>query len=92
MKNLRRTEIGLSVLKDYWGPGIASRLLDTMISFGKSSHIEIITPEVRSDNHRACWFYGKGGFGKYGTYHRFEIRSSYDTGLIFCFQDSVERL
>lgn len=73
-----RSEIGLSVLKDYWGLGIGSKLMDEMISFARSADIEIITLEVRSDNHRAIQLYEKYGFKKFGTYHGFfKIKGQY---------------
>lgn len=66
-----RGEIGLSVLKDFWGLGIGSKLMDELISFARSKDIEIITLEVRSDNDRAIRLYEKFGFEKFGTYRQF---------------------
>ncbi len=66
-----RSEIGLSVLRKFWGQGIGSALLTEMISFARSSDVEIISLEVRSDNERAIRLYEKFGFEKFGTYHKF---------------------
>lgn len=66
-----QSEIGLSVLKEYWGIGIGRRLMDEMISFAQSVEIEIITLEVKTDNERAIRLYEKYGFEKFGTYRGF---------------------
>ncbi len=62
-----RAELGLSVLKDEWNKGIGSILLDKLIDFARSSGIEIINLEVRSDNTSAIHLYEKYGFKRIGT-------------------------
>ncbi len=66
-----QAEIGLSVLKDYWGMGIGRGLMDELITFARSVGTEIITLEVRTDNDRAITLYERYGFEKFGTYRRF---------------------
>lgn len=64
-----RGEIGISVLKDYWGQGIGSRLMDNLIDFAKNTAgCEIIALQVRSDNERAINLYKKYGFEKIGQF------------------------
>ena len=73
-----RAEISITVLKDYWGHGIGSRLMEMMIDFSRKTGIEILYLEVRSDNTRAVSLYEKFGFVKIGTYPSFfKINNSY---------------
>lgn len=61
-----KATLGISVLKEYWGEGIASSLMNELINFAKSTSIEIIDLKVRSDNERAINLYKKFGFEKMG--------------------------
>ena len=62
-----RTELGISVRKDYWGQGIGSALMDRLISFAKQTGFEQIELTVESKNRRALGLYHKNGFIVYGT-------------------------
>ena len=66
-----RAEISITVLRDFWGQGIGSRLFEMMIDFARKSGIEILYLEARSDNIRAISLYRKFGFEKIGTYEKF---------------------
>lgn len=67
-----RGEFGISVLKEEWGQGIGSMLLEAVIDFAKNTaHAEIISLEVRSDNVRARKLYEKYGFEKIGQFKGF---------------------
>ena len=66
-----RAEISISVLKDYWGRGVGSRLMQMMIDFAKNAGLEILYLEVRADNARAIALYEKFGFKPIGTYEDF---------------------
>lgn len=66
-----RAEISISVLKDYWGKGIGTRLMQMMIDFAKDVGLEILYLEVRADNERAIGLYQKFGFNQIGIYDRF---------------------
>ena len=66
-----RAEISVTVLRDYWGQGIGSRLFEMMLEFARRSGIEILCLEVRSDNARAISLYKKFGFKTVGVYERF---------------------
>lgn len=67
-----RGELAVSVLKAFWGNGIASRLMEEILAFAKDvANIEIISLEVRSDNVRAIGLYKKYGFEKIGEFKGF---------------------
>lgn len=66
-----RAELGISVLWDYWGQGIATQMMERLIAFTRENGIEIIELDVRSDNTRAIRLYERFGFQKIGTYPRF---------------------
>lgn len=73
-----RSGIGLSVIKDNWGRGVGSLLLNELIEFARSREIEIISLKVRSDNIRAIKFYEKFGFKKLFTIPKhLKIRDEY---------------
>jgi len=78
-----RAEISITVLSEYWGCGIGSRLMEMMIDFAKKSGIEILYLEVRSDNRRAISLYEKYGFLMVGIYENFfKIGNSYHNANI----------
>ena len=66
-----RAELSITVLRDFWGRGIGTQLMEMMIDFAKDTGIEILYLEVRSDNHRAVSLYERFGFEKIGTYKNF---------------------
>lgn len=66
-----RADLAISVDKDYWGQKIGKRLMSAMIDFAKTSDIEVIELQVRSDNERAKALYTHFGFEKIGTYKKF---------------------
>ena len=66
-----RAEITVTVLRDYWGQGIGSRLISMMIDFAKETGVEILYLEARSDNERAIALYKKFAFESIGIYKRF---------------------
>jgi len=56
-------EFGVSVLKEYWGNGIAFELIDGLIQWAKScKKVTKINLQVREDNERAIKLYKKLGF------------------------------
>lgn len=65
------SELSITVLKEYWGRGIGSRLMEMMIDFARSVGTEIIYLEARSDNERAFALYQKFGFEKNCDIKRF---------------------
>lgn len=66
-----RSELSITVLKEYWGRGIGSRLMEIMIDFAKEKGIELIYLEARADNERAIALYEKFGFAKKGEIDKF---------------------
>ena len=66
-----RARLTLTVLKDYWGQGIGSRLMEMMIDFCRESGAELVFLECRSDNERAVRLYKKFGFEISGELQRY---------------------
>ena len=66
-----RAEISITVIKEYWGRGIGSKLMEMMIDFANGAGIEILYLEVRADNDRAIKLYKKYGFCEIGIYESF---------------------
>jgi RimJ/RimL family protein N-acetyltransferase len=58
-----RGDMGISVLKDYWGQGIGSALIEYLMDWAeKSGIIKKIDLQVRVDNDRAVKLYRRWGF------------------------------
>lgn len=66
----RRT-LAITVLRDYWGQGIGSGLMEQMIAFSTETGAEQLSLEVRSDNERAKALYRKFGFQTFGTFPKY---------------------
>ena len=66
-----RATLSITVLRDYWGLGIGSRLMKMMIDFSKAQGIAVVSLEVRADNDRAVALYKKIGFETIGLYKKF---------------------
>lgn len=66
-----RASLGITVLRDHWGKGVGSALMERLIAHARAHDIEIIELQVRSDNARAIRLYEKFGFVKIGHYPRF---------------------
>jgi RimJ/RimL family protein N-acetyltransferase len=61
-------EMGLSVLKEYWGLGIGSLMIDTFLGWARGTGIVTkVNLRVRSDNARAIRLYERKGFLVEGT-------------------------
>lgn len=67
MKQSHVAEIGLSLIKEYWGYGICSLLMEDLLDFSKNVGLEVITLEVVTENKRAIELYKKFGFEIVGT-------------------------
>ena len=64
-------EFGCSVLRKYWGLGIGTKLVETLIEWAKSSGIiKKINLKVRTDNTRATEIYSRLGFVQEGVITR----------------------
>lgn len=63
MKRKRhRATLGISVLKDYWGRGIGSMLMEAAIQTAESAGYSQIELETAADNERAIKLYERFGF------------------------------
>lgn len=71
--------IGLSVLRDFWGLGIGTHLMNEIIRFAKETKkIEILHLGVRADNVNAINIYKKLGFRQIGVFPKyFKIDGQY---------------
>jgi len=64
-------EFGMTVLKEHWGLGVGSKLIESLIDWAKKSKIiRKINLKVRTDNKRAVKLYKKFGFKKEGKITR----------------------
>lgn len=66
-----RSEIAISVRKDYWNKGIGTGIMNVLMDFAKKSGAEVLELQVRSDNEKAIGLYKKFGFEKIGTYKKY---------------------
>jgi RimJ/RimL family protein N-acetyltransferase len=66
-RTIHAGELGTAVLKEFWGYGVASALINNLIEWAKkSSIIHKINLRVRSDNLRAIDLYSRMGFSMEG--------------------------
>jgi len=79
LKRKRHTgSFGVSILKEYWGRGIASRLLEKLFSWANENEITKINLKVVDTNKRAIKLYEKYGFVVEGKEDRaVKINSEY---------------
>lgn len=78
-----RAELSITVLKEYWGRGIGSAVMERLISFAKESGVEVIYLDVRADNVRAISLYEKFGFCEICNFEKyFKIDDEYFDGKI----------
>ena len=62
-----RAEMGISVLKEFWGLGLGSILMEAIIESAKAAGYEQLELEVVAENERGLTLYRKFGFELYGT-------------------------
>ena len=73
-----RCNLAITVLRDYWGRGIGTGLMERMLAFAREQGAELASLEVRSDNERAKALYRKFGFQSFGTFPKyFKINGQY---------------
>ena len=65
------SELSITVLREYWGRGVGSHLMEMMINFAIENGIELLYLEARADNERAISLYKKFGFVKSGEIPKF---------------------
>lgn len=66
-----RRNLAITVLRDCWGRGIGTGLMERMLAFARESGAELASLEVRSDNERAKALYRRFGFVRFGTFPKF---------------------
>jgi len=67
LKKFRHTcTLGMGVLKEYWGMGIGSALIDASVNWAKANSITRIQLQVVETNIRAMALYERKGFKKEG--------------------------
>lgn len=66
-----RANLSISVKKDFWHQGIATKMISELIAFSKEAGISVIELEVISDNHNAIALYEKLDFEKIGVYKNY---------------------
>lgn len=77
VKRMRhRANLGISVLKEYWGRGVGSMLMDAAIQTAQSAGYAQIKLQTAADNERAIRLYQKFGFEQYGRCPRALKRES----------------
>ena len=75
LKYCHRAVMGISVLKDYWGGGLGSFLMQLAVDQAKANGFEQLELGVYSDNTRAIHLYEKFGFERCGTMpHAFKLK------------------
>ena len=70
IKYRHRAVVGISVLKEYWGCGLGSYLIQLAIDQARANGFEQLELGVYSDNSRAIHLYEKFGFERYGIQPR----------------------
>lgn len=66
-----RAELAISVDQSYWGRGIGTKLMETVIAYAKENGVELLNLEVREDNAPAIHLYQKFGFQTIGVFPAF---------------------
>lgn len=61
-----RAELGIAILKEYWGLGLGKALMETCIECAKDAGYTQLELNVVAENERAVSLYKKMGFVEYG--------------------------
>lgn len=70
-----RAKLGISVLKEFWGRGVGSALMDAALTTAASAGYSQVELEVCADNERGLRLYKKFDFVEYGRCPRAMRRS-----------------
>lgn len=60
-------ELGICLVKEYWGYGLASMMMDMLMDFVAHSGLKVLTLEVVKENQAAIKLYQRYGFTQVGT-------------------------
>lgn len=66
-----RAELSINVLRNYWGRGVGTRLMEMLLAFAKETGIKVLYLDVRADNKRAISLYRKFGFESIGRFPKY---------------------
>ena len=66
-----RRELSVAVIKEYWGKGVGSGIMERLIEHAKNSGAAVVELQVLSHNERAKALYRKFGFEYFGTFKKF---------------------
>lgn len=77
-----RATMGISVLREAWGRGVGSRLMDAVIQAAQSAGFRQLELEVAADNDRALRLYRSFGFAECGRLPGGMRRDGEDVELI----------
>ena len=72
-------EVGLSVLKEFWGLGVGTCMLEEIIRFARETgKLEVLFLGTKAENARAIELYKKFGFCEFGRFPGFfKVRGEY---------------
>ncbi len=65
-----RATLGICILKAFWGRGIATAMMQTLIDAAKQTALEQLELEVVADNERAIRLYERFGFAEFARHPR----------------------
>ncbi len=65
-----RAGVGISILKAYWGRGIGTAMMRTLIGQARTTSLEQLELDVVSTNEAAVRLYTRCGFEEYGRHPR----------------------
>ncbi len=65
-----RAELGICILKAYWGRGIGTAIMQTIVDEVKKTAVEQLELEVVGTNERAIALYERFGFVEFGRHPR----------------------
>lgn len=85
-----KVEFGVCVLKDFWGYGIGTKLLEETIKWADTNEIKKITLYVLENNEKAIMLYKKYGFEEEGLLKKDKLLSDgkyYNTVVMGRFND-----
>ncbi len=63
-----RCDVAIALYKEYYGCGIGTAMLQTVLNVAKEAGYEQAELEVMAENENAIAMYEKLGFKKYGTF------------------------
>ena len=77
-------ELAITVLRDYWGLGIGTLMMQEIINFAKASNqLEVLSLGVKAENVKGIALYKKLGFKEIGRFPKyFKIKGNYYDNIL----------